>query len=197
VNEFGVQVPVEGPVTCRAGFIAKQESEATSALHASPSYPTDNEVFNTFDGRILMDLTGAGSRATIATITSLNLLINNSISGDEFAIDGLRHRADLPEDIRIINGSLTAFFTDTNWALYQAFRRNTSLSMELILSRAYTYAWHFTIPKFKVRGNVTPQVDGRGPISLNIDWEAHRDEDLGTDIQLTINNMDPVINTAA
>lgn len=197
VNEFAIAVPAEGIVTCRAGFISRQEKIETDALHAAPTYATSNDPFNVFNGSILMDLTGSGSRTTIATITSMNLLINNSIAGDEFAIDGLDYRADLPEDLRIINGSLVAFFTDTNWALYEAYRDNTSLSLELVLRRGTDYSWHFTIPQFKVRGNVTPQVDGRGPLSMNIDFEAHRDEDLGTDILLTISNMDPVINTAA
>ena len=197
VNEFALAVPAEGIVTCRAGFICRQEKIATSALHATPTYPTNNDPFNVFHGAILMDLTGGGTRTAIATISSINLLINNSIAGDEFAIDGIGYRADLPEDLRIVNGSLTAFFTDTNTALYEAYRANTSLSLELVLSRGTDYSWHFTIPQFKVRGNVTPQVDGRGPLSINMDFEAHRDEDLGTDILLTISNMDPVIDTAA
>jgi len=196
VNEFALAVPVEGPVTVRAGLVARQEAIKTTAMHASPTYPTNNEPFNTYHGSILMDLAGNGSRTAIATITSLNLLISNSIDGDQFAIDGKAYRADMPEDVRVVNGNLVAFFTDTNWQLYEAYRANTSLSMELTLSRGQ-HNWHFTIPQFKVRGNVTPQVDGRGPLNMNIDFEAHRDDTLNTDILLTVTNADPVINTAA
>jgi hypothetical protein len=196
VNEFGLEVPTEGIVTCRAGFIFKDEQEVESPMDAAPTYPTDNEPFNAFQGSIYMDLNGNGIRTAIASITSLSLLIANSIDGDQFAIDGAQGRADAPEDQRIINGNLVAFFTDNNYKLYQAYRDNTSLSMELLLQRG-SYAMQFTIPQFKVRGNPTPQTSGRGPLNLEVAWQAHRDDDLGTDIEVSITNNDPVLSTAA
>ena len=197
VNELFMAIPIEGKVTARVQLMSRQEKEVTSDMHASPQYPTQNTAFDTFNGSIFMDLNGNGTRTRIGSIKSINLLLNNNLGGDEFAIDNLRYRADIPVGNRMISGNMVAFFTAENWQLYQAYKNNRSLSMDIILSRALTYSWHFTIPKFKVRGNVTPQVSGRGPIELNVDWRAHRDEDLGTDIQLAIQNMDPVISTAA
>jgi hypothetical protein len=196
VNEVEIGVPREGNVTARVNVLSQQEKEEEDAMHASPSFPTNNNPFNTFHGTILLDRAGDGTREAIATITEWNLTVNNGISPDEFAIDGNKYRADLPEDLRTVRGRMTAFFTSNNWVLYQSFLANTTLSMELTLTRG-AYSWHFTIPAFTVRGNPTPQVQGRGPLNIPIEWMGHRDEDLGTDILLTITNADPVISTAA
>lgn len=196
VNEFFIQVNNEGIVQARAGMLFKKEVATDDDLHDSPTYPTDNEPFNSFQGAILMDKTGGGSRTSIATIASMDMLISNNIDGDQFAIDGDPFRADLPEDLRTIGGNFSAFFTSDNWDLYEAFLENTSLSMELTFTRG-VYSWQFTIPKFKVRGNATPQVPGRGPLNLDLSWEAHRDDILQTDILAAITNADPVISTAA
>lgn len=196
VNTLQVQVPSEGIVQATAGILARQEFEADADLHAAPSYPASNEPFNSFHGAILMDLEGDGTRTAIASLTSWDMTINNNISPDEFAIDGTRYRADAVPDERVIDGNLGAFFTDENWKLYQAFRNNTSLSLDITLSRGL-YSWRFVVPQFKIRGQVTPVVAGRGPINLPMQWEAHRDEDLGTDLQATITNADPLLSTAA
>lgn len=194
VNEFGISVPSEGIVTARAGLIFKSEIEAGAQIE-EPVYATDNEPFNAFQGAINLDLNGDGSRVAVATLQSIDITINNSVDGDQFAIDGTQFRADAPEDVRIVNGSFRAFFTDTNYALYTAYRNNTTLSLDLTLTRG-SYSWAFTIPAFKVRGNPTPQTPGRGPLSLDIQFEAQRDDDTGTDIQVTIVNNDSVISTA-
>lgn len=194
VNEFGLTVPTEGIVTCRAGVIAQQEDEVEDDMDASPSYPTDNEPFNSFHGAIRADLDGLGL-ATIATLTSLDLSINNSIDGEQFAIDGLDYRADAPEDLRIITGNMAAFFTDENWTFYTKFLANTSISLELTLARG-DYSWLITIPQLKIQGTPTPQIGGRGPLNIDMSFEAHRDDDLSTDIQVEINNNDPTLTTA-
>jgi len=194
VNEFGLSIPTEGIVTARAGIISRQEAEAVADMNASPEFPADNEPFNSFQGAILMDQDGGGTRTTIATITSLDMLINNNIDGDQFAIDGNAYRADVPEDIRIVNGNMSVFFTDTNWQLYQAYLADTMLSMEVTLTRGL-YSWQFTIPAFKIRGDPTPQVAGRGPLNIEMQWEAQRDDDTGTDIQVVITNDDNDVST--
>lgn len=199
VGELGIVIPNEGIVTARAMFLAREEQELESADIGdplTPIYADDNEPFNSFHGALMMDLEGDGTRAAIATIASMDLTLNNSIDGEQFALDGTHLRADLPEDLRIINGNLVAFFTDTNWALYQAFINDTKLSLDITLSRA-NYAMQITIPSFKVRGQVTPRVGGRGPLNLEIQYEAARDEELGTDILVAITNNDPALSTEA
>jgi len=196
VNEFGLSIPTEGIVTARAGIIARQEFEASDDIDSVPTFPGDNEPFNSFQGAILMDQDGSGTRTAIATIMSLDMLINNNIDGDQFAIDGNAYRADVPEDIRVINGNITAMFTRTNWQLYQAYLADTMLSMQFTLTRGL-YSWQFTIPAFKIRGDPTPQVAGRGPLNIEMQWEAQRDDDTGTDIQVVITNDDEAISTAA
>lgn len=195
VNELEITVPTEGIVTARAGFIAKQEDPRDSAMDASPTYPTDNEPFNAFQGAILLDSNADGSRTAIATVSQISIRVANSVDGDQFAIDGTAYRADAPEDIRIVNGNITAFFTSDNYALYERTLANDTVSLELTLTRG-AFSWHFTIPAMKLRLN-TPQVGGRGPLNLEGTFEAFRDDTTGTDIQLVITNSDPVISTAS
>ncbi len=195
VGEVEIIVPTEGIVTARAGLIAKKEDARIVSMDASPTYPTDNEPFNAFQGAILFDTDADDIREVIATITNLTLRINNSIDGDQFAIDGTPDRADAPEDQRIVNGDITAFFTSDNYALYERTLANDTVSLELTLTRG-SFSWHFTIPSMKLRLN-TPQVAGRGPLNLEGTFEAFRNEDVGTDIQLVITNSDPVISTAS
>lgn len=196
VNEFGLEIPTEGIVTARAGIIARQESRPVTEMDATPTYPLNNEPFNSFQGAILLDAAGDGTAEVFATLTSLSLLINNNIDGDRFAIDGTSYRADAPEDVRIVNGRMSAFFTYDNWQLYQSFINDLTLSMTCTLTRG-SYIWQFTIPALKIRGDVTPVIDGRGPVDINMEWEAERDDTTGTDIQVSIVNDDPDISTAA
>lgn len=195
VNEIELEITQEGIIRSRAGILSKEEQLVESALGVA-TYPLDNEPFNSFHGAILLDRAGDGTREAVATIQRLRINGTNSMDPDQYAINGTPHRADLPEDVRLFNGNLAAFFTPDNYALYQAYKDNTSLSLELTLTRG-THVWHFTIPQFKVRGSPTPQIAGRGPLSLEMDIEAHRDDDLGTDLLLTITNDDAALSTAA
>lgn len=196
VNEFGLEIPTEGVVTARAAFISRQETRPTEEMDAAPTYPLLNDPFNSFHGAIEMDTDGDGAKETIATINSLSLLVNNNIDGDRFAIDGTSYRADTPEDVRVVNGRLSAFFTYDNWQLYESFMADTKLSMTVTLTRG-SYIWQFTVPALKLRGEVTPAIDGRGPIDISAEWEAERDDDSGTDIQFMVVNEDAVLSTAA
>lgn len=195
VNELEITVPTEGVVTARAGFIIKKEDPRDVAMDASPTYPTDNQPFNAFQGAILLDTDVDGIRETIATVTSITVKIANSIDADQFAIDGTSYRADAPEDLRIVNGNITAFFTSDNYALYERTLANDTVSLELTLTRG-TFSWHFTIPAVKLRLG-TPQVGGRGPLNLDGTFEAFRDDTTGTDITVVVTNSDPTISTAA
>lgn len=196
VGEFFLEVPTEGIVQARVGLMGKRSDEPVDDLHATPSYPTNNEPFNSFHGSIKMDLEGSGTPTSVGTIKMMNLTINNSLAGEEFAIDGTAYRADLPEDMRIISGNATAMFTYDNWKIFQAFRNNTTLSLELSLTRS-TNLWRIVLPAIKIRGNPTPQIPGRGPLDISFAFNAQRDDDLQTDIEAQISNDDPQITTAA
>lgn len=196
VNEFFLSVPTEGIVTCRAGMLFKKEVEVDSPLDASPTYLTPNEPFNSFHASLMMDTDGNGSLEPLASVRSMDLLISNNIDGEQFAIGTGGTRADLPEDVRAISGNLAAFFTDENYRLYQAYKANTTLALQLLLRRG-TDEWLITVPQIKLRGDATPKVPGRGPLDLSFQYIAHRDDDLGTDIIVNIRNGEPILSTAA
>lgn len=181
---------------CSADFLSKQQLEVFTPMDVSPTFPANNEPYNGFQGAIYLDSSGSGSRVLVATIQSFSMTATNGFDPNQFAMDGTNTRADIPEDRRSISGKMTAFFTDTNWALYQSFLANTSLSLEFKLTRGSNFV-SVVIPSFKVTGKVTPQVGGRGPLSLPIDWKAFRNDDLLTDMIVTWRNNDPVISTAA
>lgn len=188
VNEFFVSVPTEGIVTCRAGIIGQQEvSDPASAMDATPVVKADNDPFNTFHGTVEID------GVTTACVTSVDLLINNNIDGEQFCIDGSQFRADAPEDIRIVNGNMTIFFTYDEYSLYEKYLTNADASINLELARG-SYKWTFDIPKVKLTGSPTPQVSGRGPLNLQFQWEAYRNTPY--DIQLTIENGEADLSTA-
>jgi len=195
VNEWEIGVPNEGVVTARAGLLFREEALVNDSMDDSPTYPTNNEPFNSFQAVIYLDPEGDGSRVAVATVRSVTIRGSNAMSAEEFVLDGTGLRADIPEDERSINGDIEVMFTYDTYELYERTKDNTTVSMELVLTRGAN-SWHFTIPAMKLRIN-TPQVSGRGPLNLSGTFEAFRDEDSGTDIQLVITNQDPAISTAA
>lgn len=197
VNEIGLEVPLEGPITMNAAILSKNEdADVTEALHASPNWPDDNQPFNSFHAAMNMALTEGAARESIATLQSIRLSVNNAFDEEQFAIDPSRARADLPPGFRTVSGGFTAFFTPTNYGLYKRYKDHSKLSFELILTRG-TKNWHFTLPAIRLTGDPAPKVQGPGGLSLEFQFEAEEDLDEGTDILLAITNDDPTLSTAA
>lgn len=170
VNQFGLQVPVDGIVTANAEMMFKSYDIEQTEEIGVPTYPANNEAFVGKQGAIRIDRTGGGVLATVATLQSINININNSIDGDQMALDGTDYRADLPEDERVVSGDFTAFFTADNYDLFRSYIGNNTLSLDLTLTRG-NYVWYIEIPAFTVGGDATPKVSGRGPMSLSFTFE--------------------------
>jgi hypothetical protein len=195
VQQVEITAANEGIIKAAAEILAKSETTPIIPFDTLPAYPASNEPFNSFHGAIMLDSNADGTRTPISTLSRLVLRVNNSIDGDQFALDGSPYRADLPEDQRIVSGEVDAFFTQDNFALYERTIANDTVSMEFTISRG-ALSWQFTLPALKLRLQ-TPQAGGRGPLTLTSTFEGFRDPVLGTDIMLAITNNDPSISTAA
>lgn len=193
IAQFGFEVPTEGMIVARASFIAKSETEETVDMDSTPSYPTNNDPYTSFHGKLYLDREGDGVREQIASVQSMSLLLDNGIDAEQFAM-GEEGRADVPEDERTVNGNIQAFFTSDNWKLYQATKNNTTVSLDMRLTRG-AYIFRFIVPAMKIRFP-TPTVTQKGPLSLSGPFEAFRDDATQTDLQVEMTNSDPVISTA-
>lgn len=201
-NTFALNVPLEGIIGCRAGFVSKREKEVfpgslitddKSIEDIAPAYYfPDNEPFNSFHCAIEVD------NVPIAVVKSVDTLtINNNMELEGFALNGTPYRADISEGDRAINGNGIMFFTrDTYDQFYPAFINNETLSFRITFERG-TRSVSIFLPAIKISGEITPTLAVKGPLDIPFNFDAFRDDDSGTDIQVTVVNDDPSLDTAA
>lgn len=201
VNEFFIQGPNEGVIACRVGIIAKREVDLSDLPHAegfesleaslAAEYATDNDPFNVFHCSLEVD------GEAVAIVRSWDLLINNNMDGESFCYNQTAYRSDLSEDVRSISGNLVAKFTREGFDLfYPAFINNDTMSLRFRFERG-DQVWDILLPAVTVGGDsVTPTIPGRGPLDLNLQFDAHEDDEEGTDIIVEITNDESSLATA-
>ena len=203
VNQFYFTAPLEGIVGWRAGLIAKKEVDVSEGFDTPSTldnsiensqlaqYVADNEPFNSFHCAI--EINGD----PISTITTGDMTIDNNMDREGFALTGTPYRVDIAEGDRAISGNLNAFFTPDNYDLfYAAYLNNDDLSLRWTFTRGSRVLMIY-LPAITIGGQVTPVISGKGPLNLQLTYDAHEAEDLGTDIQVVVTSDEPHLTTAA
>lgn len=134
----------------------------------------DTEPFDTFSGQ--MDIDGAES----AIVTDYNLTINNGhapryVIGKEVSEDASVNQS-------IIEGSITVYFNDAT--LYEKFVNETAFALTLNLQDSAGNQMIVALPNLKVGSGTQPDVSGDGPITLTVNFTAHKDETLESHISI-------------
>jgi hypothetical protein len=138
----------------------------------APAYET--EPFDTFSGQL--DIDGVES----CIVTDYSVTINNG-HAPRYVVG-----CDVSEDASvaqsIIEGSITAYFNDA--VLYEKFVNETSFSMTLTLEDSGGNQMVVTMPNLKVLSGTQPDVTEDGPVTIVVNFSAHKDETLGSHISV-------------
>ncbi len=188
LDQFHIRAGNEGMVTARAAMIFREEYLADDDMDPAPDY-IESRSFNGLNGSLLAT---AGTVTSLATVTSIELQLDNNLQDEERTIEEGPYRAGLPWGIRNVTGAMRAFFTEDNWGFYQDYLANETLGLQFSLAWA-GLSWTFVLPAIKLQGIPTPQRSGRGPLSLDLPFTAIGD----SEITVTIVNNDSDVSSAA
>jgi hypothetical protein len=145
----------------------------------APAYET--EPFDTFSGQMDID----GVEACI--VTDYSVTINNNFA-PRYTIG-----CDTSEDASVgqsaIEGSITAYFENAD--LYEKFVNEESLDLQLTLSDSANNQMIIDMPNLKVLSGTQPDVTDDGPITIVLNFSAHKDETLGSHI--SVRRLFPVV----
>lgn len=134
----------------------------------------DTEPFDTFSGAMEID----GVETCI--VTDYSLTINNG-HAPRYGI-GCDVSEDPSVNMSLIEGSITTYFEDAD--LYEKFVNEGSMALKLTLSDSDNNQMVIYLPNCKVGSGTQPDVSGDGPITLVVNFTAHKDQALGSHISV-------------
>lgn len=165
-----------------------RDEDTTTAL-AAASYLTDSGVFDFSQATLKLGGTAtttagrttvAGGTAVATIVRSVSLNGSNPMDTERFGVGNAGLKAEpLENEIPTITGTLEAEFNKAE--LYDAFRNNDTLPMQLIFTGPEIEAGHnvlleFTLPAVKLK-TATPNVGGPGVVAMSTSIEAYDDEE--------------------
>jgi hypothetical protein len=195
VESLYMRIATGAAVQARVVLVGREESNPGGDPPPA-TYPLYNEPFIGREASILLD-TGDGAD-TAVHISSLEFTIANALGTTKYSPEDGAHRSGIPAGGRTITGAMRAMFTDSAYAAYLAGRGNTDGSLAASLVKdsvsGEQYRAQFTFPKIRFR-MLAPQNTGKGPITADIRFVAHKDSVAGTDVQALLINRDPTLTT--
>jgi hypothetical protein len=126
VSSFSVSIPTEGAVTASFDIRGAKSTLGATALDGTLT-DTGHTPFSSFQASILE------GGIPIATVTAVELQVNNDLDDSVFAIGGQGTRRALPEGFASVTGQITALFEDAS--LLNKALNDTASSLKLTLSR--------------------------------------------------------------
>lgn len=147
-------------------------TDAPANSSVAPAFET--EPFDTFSGAMEID----GVETCI--VTDYNVTINNG-HAPRYGI-GCPSSGDPSVNMSIIEGSITTYFENAD--LYEKFVNEESLALRLTLSDSQNNQMIVYLPNCKVGSGTQPDVSGDGPITIVINFTAHKDETLGSHVSV-------------
>jgi hypothetical protein len=162
MNSLGLAVAPNSMVTATWGVIGKDLSLNTTQV-ASSTYSADggNTPFDSFTGAI----TEGGS--TIATVTSLELSIENGIEPLFSVGSSTTNRPSIGKSRA--TGTLTSYFDSK--ALYEKFINETASEIVLTLLDVAGNSYQIDIPNVKYNSG-QPDVSGEGAVTVSMEFVA-------------------------
>lgn len=172
MNTLALQISANAMVTGTIGTVGQNFATDTVAI-AGATYPAASTTspLDSFTG-VLKD----GGTA-IAVITEIQLNLDNGLEA-RFVVGS---KASIRPSIARSNvsGQITAYFEDST--LLDKFINETESSIEFTLPDGAGNQYKVTLPRIKYNGG-QPDVDGDGPITLTMPFQALLDATTGTNI---------------
>ena len=146
----------------------------TAPANSSVAPAYDTEPFDTFSGALEID----GVEECI--VTDYSMTINNG-HAPRYAV-GCATSQDPSVTQAVVEGSITAYFE--NAVLYEKFVNEESLALKLTLQDSAGNKMLIDLPNLKVGSGTQPDVSGDGPITITVNFTAHKDETLGSHVSV-------------
>lgn len=140
----------------------------TAPTNSSVAPAFETEPFDTFSGQVDID----GVEACI--VTDYNVTINNNFT-PRFTV-GCDTSEDASVGQSMIEGSITTYFENAD--LYEKFVNETAFQLTLTLADSAGNKMVIDLPNLKVLSGTQPDVTADGPITIVINFSAHKDDTL-------------------
>ena len=180
VGSLSLSVAPNQMATATLGLVGKDTVVTTTSSKPTKTAAGNYAPFDSCSGQIKVGNAG-GTRTAVATITGIELNINNDVS-PAFVV-GSCATAQLEFGMATVSGTISAYVE--NAELYNRFINETETGLEFTLSnpagdRPYT----FLIPRAKFNGGDIP-VSGPKSRIMSIPFSGIYDSTSGTSLQVT------------
>lgn len=164
VNQWTIDVPVDGIVTSTFSIMGKDMSISGATIDASVADPTIEEPFFHAGGSFLIGGVAVGN------ISSISLNINNE-GQTNFALGESTGR-DITNGFTTVTGSFTVYFDDAFY--FNEFINGTNSTADFTLKDPSNNTLQFSLPRIKYSG-ADRTIEGQGPILITAAFEAFSD----------------------
>lgn len=173
VDTLSLTIQTNAMVTGTLSFVGKDVNFDQVSLDEEPDVSLTAAPFDGYSGELW-----EGGRQ-IATITSVELNIANALD-PAFVIGSDSAMAIVPGRINV-TGTVSAFFE--NMDLLRKFVAEEESSIVLTIGNGVKQSYILTLPRIKYSGGDNP-VDGEGPITLSMPFQALYDSCTNTNIRI-------------
>lgn len=175
INTLALEAGGDGELTATLGLMAAGQTQESTAAVAVPEEMPFNRLAN-FQAQLKVDGEVTGNAMSFA----VNL--DNALDGEVRLLAGQGFRADLPEGLMAVSGTMEVMVTDGD--LYAKALASTPLNLELSFTKGDE---SLTIKLPKVQLQVTgPVVDGPAGLKMSWNWQAYsvQPEDAAMTVEL-------------
>jgi hypothetical protein len=176
VSSWNLSAAANGLAKSTFSFFGRNMlAPATAApVNSSVAPAIDTAPFDTFSGQ--MDIDGVES----CIVTDYSLTINNG-HAPRYGI-GCQNSQDPSVNQSVVEGSITAYFNDAS--LYEKFVNEESLALTLTLQDLQGEQMIISLPNLKIGSGTQPDVSGDGPITITVNFTAHKDDTLESHVSV-------------
>lgn len=162
ISTLALQAGGDGELTATLGLMAASQTQESTAAVAAPEEMPFNRLAN-FQALLKVDGQVTGNAMSF----SVNL--DNGLDGEVRLLSGQGFRADLPEGLMGVSGTMDVMVTDGD--LYAKSLASTPLDLELSFTKGQE---SLTIKLPKVQLQVTgPVIDGPAGLKMSWNWQAY------------------------
>lgn len=175
ISTLALQAGGDDELTATLGLMAASQTQESAAAVAAPEEMPFNRLAN-FQALLKVDGQVTGNAMSF----SVNL--DNGLDGDVRLLSGQGFRADLPEGLMGVSGTMDVMVTDGD--LYAKALASTPLDLELSFTKGQE---SLTIKLPKVQLQVTgPVIDGPAGLKMSWNWQAYsvQPEDAAMTVEL-------------
>lgn len=170
VGQFSISLGGDGELTASLDITGAKETIGDTAYDDTPTQLTLAK-FSNFHASI------QEGGVDLAIVTQADLTINFALDGDQYAIGTGGFRADIPEGIMQVTGTLRAFFEDTT--LLNKAINGTETSLKLTLTDGDDKL-EFLMPEVMFERN-SPGIEGPQGVTIELPYRAYYNDSVEGD----------------